>query len=90
MRIVSPHLGHLISSSAPYSLAIARAHKEQPTEAAYSTVADLVSMWWHLVHAKVCNSWARAASASMLVSLIPVPHLEQLGRMIELECGVAG
>ena len=56
---------------------------------AYSLFPMRVSIFLHLVHSKECNS-KPGRSGSIPNNSISVPHLEQAGRSIELECGVAG
>jgi hypothetical protein len=56
---------------------------------AYSLFAIRVSIFLHLGHSKESNSWP-GLSASIPNNNIPVPHFEQSGRLIELECAVAG
>lgn len=57
--------------------------------AAYSLFPIRVSIFLQLGHSKESSSWP-GLSASMPNSNIAVPHLEQAGRLIESECGVAG
>ena len=63
--------------------------KERRAKLAYSLFPIRVSIFRQLRHSKESSSWP-GLSASMPNSNIAVPHFEQAGRLIELECAVAG